>query len=158
MNALQGETPVTQSGPAPSPTAPTLLKRGDAETYVKGLQGKLQSLGFNIGKYGIDGQYGLSVDGIASPLTLDKLDQVYKAAQQSQEKPAVSKKEESLKEAYAMKMCECVGDYQMNQLETIYREARQDKLLKDERWEKKVADKSITVGEVAFLDAILVIV
>ncbi|KAB2494570.1 hypothetical protein [Priestia endophytica] len=55
-----------------------------------------------------------------------------------------------------MKMCECVGDYQMNQLETIYREARQDKLLKDERWEKKVADKSITVGEVAFLDAILV--
>jgi peptidoglycan hydrolase-like protein with peptidoglycan-binding domain len=55
LDALQGGTPVTQSKPASSPKVPTLLKRGDAGTYVKGLQGKLQSLGFNIGKYGIDG-------------------------------------------------------------------------------------------------------
>jgi peptidoglycan hydrolase-like protein with peptidoglycan-binding domain len=62
LDALQGGTPVTQSKPASSPKVPTLLKRGDAGTYVKELQGKLQSLGFNIGKYGIDGQYGLSTE------------------------------------------------------------------------------------------------
>jgi N-acetylmuramoyl-L-alanine amidase len=102
LDALHGETPVTQSGPGSSPTAPTLLKRGDAGTYVKGLQGKLQSLGFNIGKYGIDGQYGpstetavkafqkkygLAADGIAGPLTLAKLNEVYKTAQQPKETP-----------------------------------------------------------------------
>ncbi|WP_308201604.1 peptidoglycan recognition protein family protein [Priestia endophytica] len=111
LNALQGETPVTQSGPSTS-IAPTLLKRGDAGTYVKGLQGKLQSLGFNIGKYGIDGQYGpstetavkafqkkygLAADGIAGQLTLNKLDQVYKAAQQPKETPVTPPKKEEPK-------------------------------------------------------------
>ncbi|KAB2491757.1 peptidoglycan recognition protein family protein [Priestia endophytica] len=111
LNALQGETPVTQSGPSTS-IAPTLLKRGDAGTYVKGLQGKLQSLGFNIGKYGIDGQYGpstetavkafqkkygLAVDGIAGTLTLNKLEEVYKEAQQPKEKPVTPPKKEEPK-------------------------------------------------------------
>lgn len=114
LDALRGkvvETPVTQSGPSSS-IAPTLLKRGDAGTYVKGLQGKLQSLGFNIGKYGIDGQYGpstetavkafqkkygLAADGIAGTLTLNKLEQVYKAAQQPKEKPVTPPKKEEPK-------------------------------------------------------------
>ncbi|MGK9183807.1 N-acetylmuramoyl-L-alanine amidase [Priestia filamentosa] len=93
--------------------------------------------------------------GIAKYLDLNLVDNSIKSSTSKAVKLELNQEQKGQREG-KMKMVEFVGEYQMNQLETIYREARQDGLLKDERWEKKVADKSITVGEVAFLDAILV--
>jgi peptidoglycan LD-endopeptidase CwlK len=80
------------------------LEKGDAGTNVKGLQGKLQALGYDIGKYGIDGQYGastekavkafqkkmgLAVDGVAGVNTMAKLVAEYtKLNAPKQEAPA----------------------------------------------------------------------
>ncbi|AWG44153.1 hypothetical protein BEH_07130 [Priestia filamentosa] len=187
----QGQRPsgsgTITSGYAPS-TPKSYMEKGDSGTNIKGLQGKLQAIGINIGKDGIDGYYGadteravrefqkkykLVADGVAGKDTMAKLTKVYEELNKPkvedkpkvETKPEVKPKEDEtplaqsgdskLQEALNMKMCEAVGEYQMKQLETIYREAREDKLLEDERWEKKVADKTITVGEVAFLSSIL---
>lgn len=63
--------------------------------------------------------------------------------------------QEKLQEVMKMKMSDFVNDYNMQQLATIYREAREQGLLSDDSWEKKALDKSLTVGEVAFLATIL---
>lgn len=54
-----------------------------------------------------------------------------------------------------MKMSDFVNDYNMKQLATVYREAREQGLLSDDHWEKKAENHEITVGEVAFLATIL---
>lgn len=63
--------------------------------------------------------------------------------------------QEKLQEVMKMKMSDFVNDYNMQQLATVYREAREQGLLDDEQWEKKAINKELTVGEVAFLATIL---
>jgi hypothetical protein len=70
-------------------------------------------------------------------------------------KPLPKLNQEKLQEVMKMKMSDFVNDYNMQQLATVYREAREQGLLKDDRWEKKAANHEITVGEVAFLATIL---
>lgn len=60
-----------------------------------------------------------------------------------------------LEEVMNMKMSDFIPEGDMIRLETVYRYARADKFLSDDMWEKAVRDKSITVGQVAYLDALL---
>lgn len=60
-----------------------------------------------------------------------------------------------LQEVMKMKMSDFVSDYNMKQLADVYREAREKGLLTDDSWEKKALNKTLTVGEVAFLATIL---
>ncbi|MFP7225669.1 M15 family metallopeptidase [Priestia filamentosa] len=75
------------------PNSNNYLDKGDQGTLVKGLQGKLQALEFNIGSTGIDGffgaatekavkefqkKHGLKVDGIVGTATQSKIDAEYK--------------------------------------------------------------------------------
>ncbi|MFP7483394.1 M15 family metallopeptidase [Priestia filamentosa] len=90
------------------PNGNAYLDKGDQGTLVKGLQGKLQALGFNIGSTGIDGFFGvdtenavkafqkkhdLTVDGIVGQATQTKLDAEYKALQNKQEETPPKKEE-----------------------------------------------------------------
>ena len=129
---------------------------GDKGDRVKEIQQKLIQLGYQLNG-GADGifeqstlnavkdfqaKYGLTVDGIVGQQTLKKLDEVLQNKQK-------------LQEVMKMKMSDFVNDYNMKQLATVYREAREQGLLSDDRWEKKAANHEITVGEVAFLATIL---
>lgn len=85
------DAPITPTAPAdeaPATTKPT-LKRGSKGQAVKDLQTKLVSLGYNIGSYGIDGDFGkateaavkqfqrdhnLTADGIVGPKTYAALE------------------------------------------------------------------------------------
>ncbi|WP_206781643.1 peptidoglycan-binding domain-containing protein [Priestia endophytica] len=104
LSQLQaGRRPPSGGAVAPSQPLPkNYLERGDSGTLVKGVQGKLQALGFSVGSGGIDGdygegteqavkafqrKYGLTADGIAGALTLAKLDEVYKASQKPNPTP-----------------------------------------------------------------------
>jgi peptidoglycan LD-endopeptidase CwlK len=73
-------------------TPKSYFEKGDAGTEIKGLQGKLKALGYDIGKTGIDGhfgsatekavkafqkKYGLVVDGVAGVATMAKLTEEY---------------------------------------------------------------------------------
>lgn len=64
-------------------------------------------------------------------------------------------KSKNIQEVMKMKMSDFVSDYNMKQLAEVYREARESGMLSDDSWEKKALDKSLTVGEVAFLATIL---
>ncbi|MCY8232344.1 peptidoglycan-binding protein [Priestia endophytica] len=105
LSQLQaGRKPPSGGAVAPSQPLPkNYLERGDSGTLVKGLQGKLQAVGFSVGSGGVDGdygvgteqavkafqkKYGLTADGIAGALTLAKLDEVYKASQKPKPTPA----------------------------------------------------------------------
>ena len=46
-------------------------------------------------------------------------------------------------------------DVQWKQLATIFREAVGDKVLEDEKWEKKAQDKTLTLSELAYLSLLL---
>jgi hypothetical protein len=54
-----------------------------------------------------------------------------------------------------MKMSDFVNNYNMKQLEEVYKKAHEEGLLNDSTWVEKAANKTITVGEVAFLATIL---
>lgn len=60
-------------------------------------------------------------------------------------------------DAMSMKMIDMDGinDSHLNTLASIYKEAMAEGLLTDDRWEKRAVNKSITVGEVAFLATVL---
>ncbi|MCY8233363.1 N-acetylmuramoyl-L-alanine amidase [Priestia endophytica] len=90
--------------------------------------------------------------GIAKYLGLKLVGSSIHSSKTKPVKPEINQKEQ---EEEKRKMSKFIGEYQMNQLETIYREARQAGLLEDERWERKVSDKSITVGGVTLLPSIL---
>lgn len=62
---------------------------------------------------------------------------------------------QSLQEVMIMKMSDFVNNYNMKQLEEIYKKAHEEGLLNDNTWAEKAANKTITVGEVAFLATIL---
>lgn len=138
---------------------------GDKGDKVKEIQQKLIQLGYRLngGADGVFGEstlnavkqfqskYGLVADGIVGVNTLKKIDEVL---QQMNNLKQV-KQNEKLQEAMKMKMSDFVNDYNMKQLATVYREAREQGLLSDDRWEKKAANHEITVGEVAFLATIL---
>ena len=86
-----GSSSVTQSIPSVNPTS-TMgrdLGRGDSGSDVKQLQEKLLKLGYNLGSYGADGDYGsltevavldiqrkynLTQDGMAGPTTMKVID------------------------------------------------------------------------------------
>ncbi|AWG44188.1 hypothetical protein BEH_24305 [Priestia filamentosa] len=95
------------------PNSNNYLDKGDQGTLVKGLQGKLQALGFNIGSTGIDGffgadtekavkefqkKHGLVIDGLVGTATQAKIDAEYKKLSEKpkEETPVTPpKKEES---------------------------------------------------------------
>jgi len=62
---------------------------------------------------------------------------------------------QKLEEVMGMKMSDFITNGDMIRLETVYRYARVDGFLSDDAWEKKCADKTITVGEVCYLNALL---
>lgn len=62
---------------------------------------------------------------------------------------------QSLQEVMGMKMSDFVNNHNMKQLEEIYKKAHEEGLLNDNTWAEKAANKTITVGEVAFLATIL---
>lgn len=83
----ENSTPAPTPTPDPAPTA-TLIRFGDKGNKVKELQEKLIKLGYNCGKFGADGEFGvktlaavtkfqrehlLEVDGIAGPETIKAL-------------------------------------------------------------------------------------
>ena len=89
--------------PAVAPSIPTvtatILRKGSAGPEVKSLQKKLLQIGYYLGSYGADGDYGdatitavrkfqkdnsLAVDGEAGPNTLAAVDKVLPIAQQEQ--------------------------------------------------------------------------
>ena len=89
--------------PAATPSIPavatTILRKGSAGPEVKSLQKKLLQIGYYLGSYGADGDYGdatvtavrkfqkdnsLAVDGEAGPNTLAKIDKVLPIVQQEQ--------------------------------------------------------------------------
>lgn len=89
--------------PAVAPSIPTvtatILRKGSAGPEVKSLQKKLLQIGYYLGSYGADGDYGdatvtavrkfqkdnsLAVDGEAGPNTLAKIDKVLPIVQQEQ--------------------------------------------------------------------------
>jgi peptidoglycan hydrolase-like protein with peptidoglycan-binding domain len=92
---VEGDVPVptpTPPTPTPTPDRPT-LRRGSKGEYVTLLQTKLALLGYDLGKCGIDGDYGrstesavkafqkdagLSADGICGPRTWSALDETPK--------------------------------------------------------------------------------
>ena len=105
------ETPTQQ--PDQSASAPKIyevLRKGYSGESVREMQEKLISLGYDLGKYGADGEfgndtlkavkkfqkdYGLDVDGEAGPMTLTKLEQLTtkntsKAVSKTQAKPAAT--------------------------------------------------------------------
>ena len=49
---------VEKDAPAPDPDRKPMLRKGDKGTYVKELQTDLHELGYDLGKYGIDGSFG----------------------------------------------------------------------------------------------------
>ena len=89
--------------PAATPSTPTMtttiLRKGSTEPEVKSLQKKLLQIGYYLGSYGADGDYGdatvtavrkfqkdnsLAVDGEAGPNTLAAVDKVLPIVQQEQ--------------------------------------------------------------------------
>lgn len=89
--------------PAVTPSTPTvattILRKGSAGPEVKSLQKKLLQIGYYLGSYGADGDYGdatvtavrkfqkdnsLAIDGEAGPDTLAKIDKVLPIVQQEQ--------------------------------------------------------------------------
>lgn len=89
--------------PAATPSTPTMtttiLRKGSTGPEVKSLQKKLLQIGYYLGSYGADGDYGdatvtavrkfqkdnsLAVDGEAGPNTLTKIDKVLPIVQQEQ--------------------------------------------------------------------------
>lgn len=89
--------------PVATPSTPvvttTILRKGSAGPEVKSLQKKLLQIGYYLGSYGADGDYGdatvtavrkfqkdnsLAVDGEAGPNTLTAVDKVLPIAQQEQ--------------------------------------------------------------------------
>ena len=89
--------------PAAIPSTPTattaILRKGSTGPEVKSLQNKLLQIGYYLGSYGADGDYGdatvtavrkfqkdnsLAVDGEAGPNTLAKIDKVLPIVQQEQ--------------------------------------------------------------------------
>ena len=93
---------VNQGFPEKTGWHPT-VRRGMKGDDVRELQSKLYKLGYNLGSYGIDGDFGrateaavkefqedhkLTVDGVAGPMTWDALD---KAVQNVSSKPAEKK-------------------------------------------------------------------
>ena len=89
--------------PAATPSIPTMttaiLRKGSTGPEVKSLQKKLLQIGYYLGSYGADGDYGdatvtavrkfqkdnsLAVDGEAGPDTLTKIDKVLPIVQQEQ--------------------------------------------------------------------------
>lgn len=89
--------------PAATPSTPavttTILRKGSTGSEVKSLQKKLLQIGYYLGSYGADGDYGdatvtavhkfqkdnsLSVDGEAGPNTLAMIDKVLPIVQQEQ--------------------------------------------------------------------------
>lgn len=89
--------------PAATPSTPvvttTILRKGSTGPEVKSLQKKLLQIGYYLGSYGADGDYGdatvtavrkfqkdnsLAVDGEAGPNTLAKVDKVLPIIQQEQ--------------------------------------------------------------------------
>ena len=89
--------------PAATPSTPTMttaiLRKGSTGPEVKSLQKKLLQIGYYLGSYGADGDYGdatvtavrkfqkdnsLAVDGEAGPDTLAKIDKVLPIVQQEQ--------------------------------------------------------------------------
>lgn len=82
---IDGEVPT----PTPTPVTKPTLRRGSKGDYVKMLQVELVNRGYDIGKYGVDGDYGrgteaavkdfqrdngLNPDGVCGPLTWAALD------------------------------------------------------------------------------------
>lgn len=80
-------------------TSTTILRKGSTGAEVKSLQKKLLQIGYYLGSYGADGDYGdatvtavrkfqkdnsLSIDGEAGPDTLAKVDKVLPIVQQEQ--------------------------------------------------------------------------
>ena len=65
------------------------------------------------------------------------------------------KKQQKLQEVFSMKMSDFVSNHNMKQLEEVYKKAHEEGLLNDNTWAEKAANKTITVGEVAFLATIL---
>lgn len=90
-------------------------------------------------------------------LVADKLNS--KPTQKTNEKQLVQKqsqpKQEKLQEVMKMKMSDFVSEYNMKQLADVYKKAHEEGLLNDNTWNEKAANKTITVGEVAFLATIL---
>lgn len=89
--------------PAATPSTPTMttaiLRKGSTGPEVKSLQKKLLQIGYYLGSYGADGDYGdatvtavrkfqkdnsLAIDGEAGPDTLAKIDKVLPIVQQEQ--------------------------------------------------------------------------
>lgn len=89
--------------PAETPSTPTMttaiLRKGSTGPEVKSLQKKLLQIGYYLGSYGADGDYGdatvtavrkfqkdnsLAIDGEAGPDTLTKIDKVLPIVQQEQ--------------------------------------------------------------------------
>ena len=89
--------------PAVAPSIPTvtatILRKGSAGPEVKSLQKKLLQIGYYLGSYGADGDYGdatvtavrkfqkdnsLAMDGEAGPNTLAKIDKILPIVQQEQ--------------------------------------------------------------------------
>ncbi len=78
-----------------------ILKKGDAGKDVKAMQEKLNYLGYDLGKYGVDGDFGsdtekalkkfqkdfnLKIDGEYGPLSKEKLEKVYKNKKDNKKK------------------------------------------------------------------------
>ena len=87
-NNTPAPTPTPDPAPAPTPTV-TLVRFGNKGSKVKELQEKLIKLGYDCGKAGADGDFGLKtlaavlkfqrehsleIDGIAGPKTFEALD------------------------------------------------------------------------------------
>ena len=89
------------SQPTPTPVNPTtMLRLGSKGDDVRELQEKLQKLGYDLGRWGADGDYGndtfqavrkfqtdnsLEVDGIAGPETLSAVDKAVEALDKKEE-------------------------------------------------------------------------
>lgn len=91
--------PSNDNKPAIPSTTTTILRKGSTGAEVKSLQKKLLQIGYHLGSYGADGDYGdatvtavrkfqkdnsLTVDGEAGPNTLAAVDRVLPIVQQEQ--------------------------------------------------------------------------
>lgn len=91
--------PSNDNKPAIPSTTTTILRKGSTSAEVKSLQKKLLQIGYYLGSYGADGDYGdatvtavrkfqkdnsLTVDGEAGPNTLAAVDRVLPIVQQEQ--------------------------------------------------------------------------
>lgn len=128
---------------------------------VTELQLNLMKLGFDLPKYGADGdygdetiaavkafqkKYGLKVDGVAGEQTLAKIEELLKVSNPPQEQNNVDEGDDKL----------MLHDWQWDMLVENLKLMHQDGTLSSDDWYKKAEKKQLTLSELAFLNNVIV--